>query len=805
MSKSNNPMNNFAEFEAFADYMSECLKDTSRSIKSFSETLNSVTKNVVEREVVIKNKERLSHAEIDKIISKYVDTLKKLNIELGKEGKEIVESFKGSAKVVASSKQGLSEEKIKEELKNLALTEVFSKANSASRDGKDPSAFIKNFSDSKVAKAIAKEIDTSLGKNTDGAIYKLQGFFGEHFQQTKKDLRAFGADLIEGLAANKFVGGALKDTFKLIGLLGASWLSHFGRLGQILGTAFYVAMETAGPFLATLLVKGLGSIIGKGFLTLGNTIWKAASFIALGTGKGLMNLSVRGGGSIAELATAGSIGQKVSAIAKVGGALGGGALGLGGAFLAGREAVKDWKSGNKGRATAFGVGAGFLGAGGIAAIATLFTAAAAPFVAPLLAIGAGIAGLTALWKKFGSNIREFLSPIGEAMKKVKEWLKPLGEFMGKVMEFVTLTSPIFFVIKKVMDWIMETKMGEKIKEVAGKTWNNVKNFFGFGQKQDEKQVEKIGELGLNQAGGMLGIRKMDKMQASKAVSEYIKRNPNQFNNAYELSGSKYSYLGSFYNDLAIRNAEGKAVQAVLYKGAGADLEGAWQQLVSSGAMTKERAELLKYTSGRATASSSHKKGGARSHDNVMNMVTDLGVGNNWSDSEWKSAFEALRSYYADKGFDLYYEGVDSKGKTQFGQEFVAGLSNRHFHIAPSKGKEGMMPGTAQANIEARKVVAEQHSMDAAYILMKEAGKGKVEEINRKANKNKIYTQEEIGKMYEEELAKMRIYNRPFTTAEGTQGIWVRETDEGSKVIDYSENSSFTEDYLRNVTRNGAGQ
>ena len=717
---------------------------------------------------------------------------------------KIDELIKGLSRLSASGQRVISDEVIAKNLTKI-IADATAQSSAAIKRGKPQEALLKGLGENEKQKGLLKEVNNYMKATSEGFWDKLESFFGEHFHQAKKDLRAFGADLIEGLAANKFVGGALKDTFKLIGLLGASWLSHFGRLGQILGTAFYVAMETAGPLLATLLVKGLGSIIGKGFLTLGNTIWKAATMIALGSGKGLMNLSVRGGGSIAELATAGSIGQKVSAVAKVGGALGGGALGLGGAFLAGREAVKDWKSGNKGRATAFGVGAGFLGAGGIAAIATLFTAAAAPFVAPLLAIGAGIAGLTALWKKYGNNIKEFLSPLGEFMKKVKEWLKPLGEFMGKVMEFVALTSPIFFVIKKVMDWILETKVGEKIKEVTEKTLNNVKNFFGFGKKQDEKQVESVGELGLNQAGGMLGIRKMDKMQASKAVSDYIKSKPNQFNNAYELSGSKHSYLGSFENDLAIRDAKGKATQAVLYKGAGADLEGAWQHLVSSGAMTKERAELLKYTSGRATASSGHKKGGARSHDNVMNMVTDLGVNNNWSDSEWKSAFESLRSYYADKGFDLYYEGVDSKGKTQFGQEFVAGLSNRHFHIAPSKGNEGMMPGTAQANIEARKVVAEQHSMDAAYILMKEAGKGKVEEINREANKNKIYTQEEISKMYEAELAKMGIYNRPFTTAEGTQGIWVRETDEGSKVIDYSENSSFTEDYLRNVTRNGAGQ
>ena len=800
MSKSNDSMNNFAEFEAFADYMSECLKDTSRSIKSFSETLNSVTKNVVEREVAIKNKERLSHAEIDKIISKYVDTLKKLNIELGKEGKEIVESFKGSAKVVADSKQGISAEKIKEEFKNLALTEVISKANSASRDGKDPSAFIKNFSDSKVAKAIAKEIDTSLGKNTDGAMYKLQGFFGEHFRQAKKDLKAFGADLIEGLAANKFVGGALKDTFKLIGLLGASWLSHFGRLGQILGTAFYVAMETAGPLLATLLVKGLGSVIGKGFLTLGNTVWKAASFIALGAGKGLMNLSVRGGGSIAELATAGSIGQKISAVAKVGGALGGGALGLGGAFLAGREAVKDWKSGNKGRATAFGVGAGFLGAGGIAAIATLFTAAAAPFVAPLLAIGAGIAGLTALWKKYGENVKKWF---GERKKDTEDWIKEHKDSLKAVTDILLLFNPALLGIKKVVEWIWDILPWGKNKGNVDENGNPIPapESGKGGSNAYGSDLATTGRVGRNPTSAELLKGKTDRtghLSLGKMTEADWQR--------ADTLAPKYGSMGEIVNlgQMSKKRAQEVVEADIKAKGSKSFYEKLDESIINKGSFGTDIPYAARGTSQKfkEDMEALSKAGINTSGAKITSAIGTLGSREKMSPHSYSSS---VRGHFSSLGTTIDVTPLYRKDGSRITQADLkrAGLGNYwlnvegdHEHIAM-----GQLQWQKDYKKEKQKVVAEQHSMDAAYILMKED-----EKLARKILKeHSSETPEEIGKRYEEALNKKGIYNRPFTTDKGTQGIWVRETDEGSKVIDYSENASFTEDYLRNVTRNGAGQ
>lgn len=804
MSKSDDSIKNFAEFEAFADYMSECLKDTSRSIKSFSETLNSVTKNVVEREVAIKNKERLSHAEIDKITSKYVDTLKKLNIELGKEGEEIVKSFKGSAKVVADSKQGLSAEKYKEEFKNLALTEVISKANSASRDGKDPSAFIKNFSDSKVAKAIAKEIDTSLGKNTDGAIYKLQGFFGEHFQQAKKDLRAFGADLIEGLAANKFVGGALKDTFKLIGLLGASWLSHFGRLGQILGTAFYVAMETAGPLLATLLVKGLGSIIGKGFLTLGNTIWKAASFIALGAGKGLMNLSVRGGGSIAELATAGSIGQKVSAIAKVGGALGGGALGLGGAFLAGREAVKDWKSGNKGRATAFGVGAGFLGAGGIAAIATLFTAAAAPFVAPLLAIGAGIAGLTALWKKYGENVKKWF---GERKKDTENWIKEHKDSLKAVTDILLLFNPALLGIKKVVEWIWDILPWSKNKGNVDENGNPIPapesgkgGSNGYGN-----DFATTGRVGRNPTSAELLKGKTDRtghLSLGKMTEADWQR--------ADTLAPKYGSMGEIVNlgQMSKKRAQEVVEADIKAKGSKSFYEKLDESIINKGSFGTDIPYAARGTSQKfkEDMKALSKVGINTSGAKITSAIGTLGSRQQMSPHSYSSS---VRGHFSSFGTTIDVTPLYRKDGSRITQADLkrAGLGNYwlnvegdHEHIAM-----GQLQWQKNYKKEKQKAVAEQHSMDAAYILMKEAGKGKVEEINKKANKNKIYSQEEISKMYEAELAKMKIYNRPLATDKGTVGAWVKETDKGTRVLDYSGNDSYAEKVLSGISNNGAGQ
>ena len=251
----------------------------------------------------------------------------------------------------------------------------------------------------------------------------------------------------------------------------------------------------------------------------------------------------------------------------------------------------------------------------------------------------------------------------------------------------------------------------------------------LGKDQDTKKVSSVGALELNKAGGMINIGSMNKMQASNAVLEYMNKRPDQFKSAYELVGSKYASLGSFQNDLAIRNKQGSATQAVLYAGATKNLENAWDALEKAG-FNRNRAELMKYTSGRSTATSVHGKYGARSHSNIMNMTTDLAVGNQWTDAEWKKAIEVLRPIYAQQGFDLQFEGKDKKGKTIIGSNYVPGLSNKHFHVGLLKGKEGLMPQSALEYQEQQKVVAQKHSIDTIGLVTKLEGKEKAEEIGK---------------------------------------------------------------------------
>ena len=99
---------------------------------------------------------------------------------------------------------------------------------------------------------------------------------------TKKWGKTFVSDLVEGLEKSKWVGGVMRDTFRLIGLLGANFLSKFGQLGRILGASFYIAMETAGPLLVKLLLQGMGKLFMNLPGMIGKFGWGAAAGVAAG-------------------------------------------------------------------------------------------------------------------------------------------------------------------------------------------------------------------------------------------------------------------------------------------------------------------------------------------------------------------------------------------------------------------------------------------------------------------------------------------------------------------------------------------
>ncbi len=312
-----------------------------------------------------------------------------------------------------------------------------------------------------VAQAMGIATSKSFGGFLNQGIQKIVDFFGGDFlKKTAKALHGMADALIEGLAANKFIGGAVKDIFTLMGLMGGQFLSKFGTLGKVMGTLFFGAMQAFGPYLSKMIVeatfKGVGKLIGF----LGGHLTKILGAILLKSGTGLAKMAIQGGGSLGELVTAGTTAQKVSAGLKVAGGLGIAAAGIGGALWAGRETKDAWERGKRGNAVTTGLGAGLMGAGGIAAIVGLFSAAVAPIALPLVAIGAAVAGIAVLWKNHSETI--------------KKWGQSFGKFLVKVFDFMAMWNPIFAIIK----WIREH-------------WP-----FGGGDKdsserQTERQIEKI--------------------------------------------------------------------------------------------------------------------------------------------------------------------------------------------------------------------------------------------------------------------------------------------------------------------------
>ena len=739
MSKSDDIKNEFLEFERFFNYFAETLADATKKVEVYSNTMDSLIRSSLDREVSIKNANKITEAEVKKSVKNIMETYERMGIQFGEKGKKIIQHLQDTAIAQAKSSKGLSNEKFKKDFLNVGMSEIFIRQQRALEKG-DNNSFIKDFSSNKMAKTFSEEMNKKLGLQFNSFNYKIESFFGNHFREAGKNLKAFGRELLEGLEKSKFVGGALTDTFKLLGLMGASWLSHFGQLGRILGGAFYVVMSTAGPQLVNLLLKGMGSLVGNIGRFLGNKFLDLGKFL----GKGAVDLAIKGGGAIGDLAKAGTNAQRALAVGKIAGGLGIATAGATGAFLAGREAGKDWKSGHKGRAVGFGIGAGLMGAGGIAAIVGLFSAAVAPFALPLVAIGAGVAVLVALWKHHSDFIKN-------AFKKV-------GSFLGKALEFMLMFNPIFTAIKWIRDnWPWGSGGGKGIISNAGEAVSNVSHKV---KMMGSDGVTSYGRMKVAKDGSILNLHQLSQKEASEALQAYEKADPTSFNRLYEWADSKHANFKSFETDAVKFNEKGQKTGALLYRGASQDLDEIRSQLydlfVSRGmsdAEARKKANALSFTSGKATGSNTqHTINVAKmmgSHADPYARGVDLGGGSLWSYSDYK-----------DKGVQKIISGVVSKhGISKITAEGTEGKSTApHLDL---KQSGFYVPEGAKQNLAdyeaSQKVTAQKHSIDAMAILNKLDPK-KAEDIE-KIHGDKAGTYAEMTLLHDKTLGGKVEYNK----------------------------------------------
>ena len=673
--------------------------------------------------------------------------------------------------------------KIATAFENLDVTAILESEKIGARGGKG--APLKNVMENEKLGRVNEDLAKKLGVKLDSVQYKILTFFEGAQQKTSNVIRELGVNLLEGLEKSKWVGGALRDTFRLVGLLGANFLSQFGQLGRILGGAFYIAMETAGPFLVKLLLDGMGKLFSG--LISGKILGGLVNKLPMNGPLGNAITTVYGGGTGAQKAAAlkGLVGPGIAATAAFAG--GGWALG---------QAADSLSQGRKGNAAALGLGGTALIGGGIAALVAGFTA---PITVPLLAIGASVTAIAATWKHFGGDIQNHF-------KKNKE-------FYDKVLDILGIICPVFGLLRNFINW-WQDKNGyfEDYADVEDAYGNKnsgtqkVANYLGF---QDKEAVQNISGFGINRAGGVIGLEKVDRMAASKIAEDYFRLYPEQAGSIYERVGSEYASLGDFQNDWAIRDAQGNAKEAILHQGATEELRDLWtfmskrnKEAAEQGksSISSDVIKSLKYTSGRSTKGSPHVKpkvGDINTHSNIAAMVTDLGAAN-WTDDEWKTALPWIQEYMEGLGYRVRYEGNRAGGGTYIGKGFQAGLTNRHLHVDMLPGRENAISMNAKANIDASKVRAVARTEELMKIAKDLEPERYNDWMNPEKHKNLNQQQREAHLKSEMETAGYEF--------DDTAKHWTKKVKKGQKdavIIDASGNYKF-ERMLNTMENLGAG-
>lgn len=418
MSSSNNNNGNNSYDEVNSTF--QAVFDSSQDIKAACDTLNDSLKTIKDR--VSDLAKKLNQGDIkdktfaDRVVRMLNDLLK-LQYDIKGSGKTTPfnNDVADKLRMALENFPKVVDDKVVDKLLT-GLSNIYNSAivqsNRDEATGKEP--IFRGTLDNKKLKGILDEAYKKMGLKLDSWSRGILTFFGDLDKENQKKRKNIADYLIEGLAANKFVGGALNDTFKLIGLLGANWLSKFGQLGRILGGAFYVTMSAFGPVLSKLIVEGIGRLILMGSGSIVKAIWASKAVQSIGQGVG--NLIYKTNGPLMDFISADKA-SKLKATGNLAKAAGFSLAYGAGALWAGKESIDAWKKGKKGQSVSFGVGAGALGA---AAIAALLAGPLASITLTLVGIGVAVTALTMIWKHFGGDISGWFKNLFRRKDEEKE-------------------------------------------------------------------------------------------------------------------------------------------------------------------------------------------------------------------------------------------------------------------------------------------------------------------------------------------------------------------------------------------------
>lgn len=785
MSKSSNNSNSLDSYidqQKALDHYVSLLEDFNLRIATLSKTLEDTITNVAKRENYIKDVNNMTKVEIREYFSTIKKTLHDMGIDLTKEATKMLKDAEKSAITSAQRTGKMSFEGLNNKTINETLVRLFTIAESGALKGKD-SVTIKNFTDNKTALALLKEINTKLGKQDalESFGYKLKTFFGDHFKETKKNLALFGKDLIEGLAANKFIGGALSDTIKLIGLIGGTFLKeHFGKLGAVMGAGFVALTQVLSTLLPTILLTGIANILtgGKLFGLLGKAL-KAIKIPgvsnSLAGAKGIIQTpwgpmqqvtkaGVQTATFVRGTATAGST---LANIGKVGMGVAKGIPGL----LAGLAI-------DKGANKAVEMGAnpylthGLSGAGQ-GAIAGALLSSWIPIIGPAVgaAVGAAIGGIIGILKghftkqeKSQEEHKDFWHELLNMIKNSK-----LGQMLGFGGS------------------LGNSEVSSAQKELGeNATVGSANKIFGTGtsaqlltgkqkggfRRDKHLDIRKMTEADWKKAdtldpvygpmGNILNLGQMSQKRAREVVAADIKAKGDK--SFYERIDSDLLKKGTFSTDIEYA-ARGTSTKV--------------KQLLSKAQAEGFNTSNVRVTSAIGTLGSRDKvsphayTSSIKGHFNEYGTTVD--ISNLYNTKTGKRITQADLNRMGFEGYWLNSEGD-------------------HEHIA--LGKYSWMKDSTSK--EKQKATAEQHTIGGPDILAR-VDKDKYNELKRKVAKDKE-SLEENSKLVDNELKKHQIYyddaRKVYVTQDKKSGEWMQVGVVGgdltfSRLVQTMENTTST--------------
>lgn len=587
---------NSADISDIMEYMASLIEEVTsgEQLKLFSAEMAKIMEEKILKGFQAADPNRLTQKELKEIKEFMKSSFSSMGMGTRMSSAVFEKFFKNLAQEIKAGNQ-VQMDRLTAVLSNLVSTMI--STSEGAREGGPRKEYFKTTED-KTGKMIYEAIAKAMGVKLDEATYKILNMFSGYQQDQKKERRKFADNLIEGLAANKFIGGAMNDTFRLMGLYGASILKQIPLIGKFIAPVFYGVMQALGPLLTQAVIAGIvqgmaaqagGKLIDKiidalslwwlgrsggKVLTKGmGSVQKAWQSARVSTKSKIpYNFTTHAAQMSVEASQVPQAAKEVGLLSKIGGmfrsskvlsttgkVLGkvGGPLAAIGAGVEGVGAYKEAKKGNVGKAWMRGISAATAGAAAAstvpAAAGALETAGLSLLVPAVLSGISIITGLIADWmgdsKKSNASTKDFQDKSLQNQNEIREYAKE--SWWDKIKDLFTGGSSGYPSYggsggsSAVPMGSSGVHMVGNVQLLSGKTNDSGHLNKSLMTDADWQRAETISAT-YDSTGAITNLGMMSQKHASQVIASDIANRGNK--SFYELVPAKYCDMNSFTTD-----------------------------------------------------------------------------------------------------------------------------------------------------------------------------------------------------------------------------------------------------------------